>query len=75
MHNVTLGNDFTSASDVKKGFPIIEDNVIIGTGAIIIGRRKIGRDSIIGAGSVITEDIPPNSIAYVRRKIIIKSKT
>lgn len=53
-HNVTLG----SKREVHKaGVPEINDNVIIYPSAIIICNVKIGRNSIIGAGSVITEDV------------------
>lgn len=74
MHNVSLVNDFISKDAIKKGFPSIEDRVIIGTGSIIIGGRVIGKGSIIGAGSIITKDILPNSITYNEKKTIIKSR-
>lgn len=41
---------------------IIEDNVFIGTGAIILKGIRVGENSVIGAGSVVTKDVPPNSI-------------
>lgn len=41
---------------------IIEDDVWIGARAIILPGRKIGKGAIIGAGSVITKDVPPNAI-------------
>ncbi|MCK1994744.1 galactoside O-acetyltransferase [Peribacillus muralis] len=45
-------------------FPVtIEDNVWIGSGVIINPGITIGKNSIIGAGSVVTKDIPPNVIA------------
>jgi acetyltransferase-like isoleucine patch superfamily enzyme len=43
---------------------VIENNVYIGAGAIILPGVRIGDHSIIGAGSVVTRDIPPNSVAY-----------
>lgn len=42
---------------------IIEDDVWIGTGAVILQGVYIGRGSIIGAGAVVTKSIPPYSIA------------
>jgi maltose O-acetyltransferase len=41
----------------------IEDNVWIGGGAIICPGVTIGRDSVIGAGAVVTRDIPARSLA------------
>ena len=41
---------------------IVEDDVWIGQGAIILAPCKIGRGSVIAAGSVITKDVEPYSI-------------
>lgn len=59
---------------------IIEDNVWIGAGVHIMGGVTIGQNSVIGAGSVITKDIPGNVIAAgtpckVIREITDKDKT
>jgi|ERR1035437_1525405 sugar O-acyltransferase (sialic acid O-acetyltransferase NeuD family) len=53
----------------------METNSWICAGATVLPRIKIGQNSIIGAGSVVTKDMPPNVIAYgvparVIRKII-----
>lgn len=42
---------------------VIEDNVFIGSRAIILKGVTIGRDSVIGAGSVVTRSIPPRTVA------------
>lgn len=42
---------------------VIEDNVFIGSRAIILKGVTIGRDSVIGAGSVVTRSIPPRMVA------------
>ena len=41
----------------------IKDNVFIGANSIILPRVTIGNNSIIGAGSVVTHDIPDNVVA------------
>ena len=41
----------------------IEDNVWIGGGVIILPGVTIGKNSVIGAGSVVNKSIPPNSLA------------
>lgn len=42
---------------------VIEDNVWIGGGVIILPGVTIGRNAVIGAGSVVTKSIPPNTVA------------
>lgn len=52
---------------------IIENHVWIGMHCIVLKGVKIGKNSIIGAGSVVTKDIPENSIAVgVPCKVIKK---
>jgi acetyltransferase-like isoleucine patch superfamily enzyme len=41
----------------------IEEDCWLGTGAIVLPGVRIGRGSIIGAGAVVTKDIPPLSLA------------
>ena len=52
---------------------IIEDNAYIGSGVNIIRGVTIGRNSIIGAGSVVTKSIPPYSLAVGNPARVIKS--
>lgn len=53
---------------------IIEDDVWIGYGAIIMSGIKIGRGSIIAAGSVVTKEVPPYSIVGGNPAKIIKKR-
>ena len=55
---VTLGG---TGKEHGKRHPTIEDNVMISCGAKILGSFTIGRGSKIGAGSVVLEEVPPNS--------------
>jgi acetyltransferase-like isoleucine patch superfamily enzyme len=41
---------------------IIEDNVWIGTGAIILDNVRIGRNAVVGAGAVVTKDVPARAV-------------
>jgi len=42
---------------------VIEEDCWLGTGAIVLPGVRIGRGSIIGAGAVVTKDVPPLSVA------------
>ena len=57
----------------SKGPIVIEENVWIGEMVCILGNVHIGRGSVIGAGSVVTKDIPPYSLAVGCPAKIIKS--
>lgn len=66
--STTIGNKGMGDDDC----PIIEDNVNIGSNVVIIGRITIGENSVIGAGSVVTKSIPPNSVVVGNPAKIIK---
>lgn len=51
---------------------IIEDNVWIGANAVILKGVNIGTGSVIAAGTVVTKDIPPNTLVSNNREICIK---
>ncbi|MEJ2582051.1 MAG: DapH/DapD/GlmU-related protein [Acidobacteriota bacterium] len=42
----------------------LERGVTVGIGASIVDSVTIGRNSVIGAGSVVTKDVPPGVVAY-----------
>lgn len=59
---------------IEGGKPIfIGDNVWVGSGAIICPGVSIGNNSVIGAGSVVTKDIPENCIAVGNPCKVIKN--
>jgi serine O-acetyltransferase len=55
---VTLGG--TSLKKVKR-HPTVEDNVVVGSGAKVLGAFTIGKNSKIGSGSVVVREVPENS--------------
>lgn len=57
-HGVTLGG--VSLEKVKR-HPTLEDNVVIGSGAKILGPFTVGKGSRIGSNSVVIKEVPPNS--------------
>lgn len=68
LHNVTIGN-------IDGKSPIIGNRVYIGPGACIIGGITVGDGSIIGANSVVTTDVPPNSVVVCNKpRMLVKTK-
>ena len=55
---VTLGG---TGKDVGKRHPTIGNNVMISSGAKVLGPFKVGDNSRIAAGAVVLEEVPPNS--------------
>lgn len=55
---VTLGG---TGKEKGKRHPTIKDNVLIATGAKVLGSITIGENAKIGGGSVVLKDVPPNS--------------
>lgn len=85
---ITLGNNVRCGAntlitdsdwhldDPRSGIPkavIIHDNVWLGEGVKVLKGVTIGKNSVIGAGSVVTKDIPENIIAAGNPCVIIKS--
>ena len=59
-HGVTLGG---TGKDVGKRHPTIGNNVLIGTGAKVLGPIRVGDNSRIAANSVVLKEIPEDSTA------------
>lgn len=43
---------------------VIADNVWLGSNVVVFGGVSIGENSVIGAGSIVTKDVPANVVAY-----------
>ncbi|MBE9046071.1 serine O-acetyltransferase [Pleurocapsales cyanobacterium LEGE 10410] len=56
--NVTLGG---TGKQTGKRHPTLGENVVVGTGAKILGNINIGNDVRVGAGSIVLRDVPDNS--------------
>lgn len=71
FHGVTLGG--IGGEKGEKRHPTIEDDVLIGAGAKILGPITIGKGARIGANAVVLEDVPPYTTAVgVPARIVIK---
>ena len=58
QQHVTLGRPVPEES---AGYPTVQDDVVIGTGATVLGDITIGEGATIGANSVVLDDVAPGS--------------
>ena len=57
--NVTIGGKSDeNSSDV----PTLEDNVTVYANSVLVGKIRIGKNAVIGCGSVVTRDVPENEV-------------
>ena len=64
--NVGAGTITCNYDGKKKNKTIIKDNVFVGSNTSIVAPLTIGSNSTIGAGSVITKNVPPNTLTIER---------
>ena len=80
-HMVTLGGISPSINSNNqrnvKRHPTLEDNVVVGSGAQVLGPIIVGKNAKIGANAVVTKDVPENAvmIGIPAKNINIKSET
>lgn len=72
--NIGAGTVTCNYDGVRKNETIIEDDVKIGSDTMLVAPVRVGRGSMTGAGSVVTKDVPPDSLvtgvpAVVRKKL------
>ncbi|RKD26422.1 serine O-acetyltransferase [Caminicella sporogenes DSM 14501] len=67
---VTLGG---TGKETGKRHPTIGNNVVIASGAKVLGPFKVGDNSKIGAGSIVLKEVPPNcTVVGVPGRVVIK---
>ena len=62
--STTTDGQLQTEADWKVEKTLVKKGASIGSGSTILSKVTIGENAIIGAGSVVTRDIPPNSVAY-----------
>ncbi|MDK2821558.1 MAG: serine O-acetyltransferase [Clostridia bacterium] len=76
-NNVTLYQGVTLGGTGKekgKRHPTVGDNVVVSTGAKVLGNIRIGDNVKIGAGSVVLHDVPANcTVVGVPGKIVVRN--
>jgi bifunctional UDP-N-acetylglucosamine pyrophosphorylase/glucosamine-1-phosphate N-acetyltransferase len=53
---------------------VIEQGAFIGSNTALVAPVNIGKNALIGAGSVITKDVPENSLGIARGRQVNKEK-
>ena len=72
--NIGAGTITCNYDGIKKHNTIIDDGVFVGSNCSLIAPIKISKNSSLGAGSVITKNVPISSLAVERSKLLIKRK-
>lgn len=74
---VTLGGSNPTNGKGGKRHPTLLDNVIVGSGAQIIGPVTVGKRARVGASAVVTEDVPEGAtmIGVKARSTLVKAET
>ena len=72
--NVNIGAGVVTANfdGVLKNKTVIEDNCFIGSNSCLIAPLNIGKNSVVGASSCITDDVPSSSLSIARCRQINK---
>ena len=73
VYNI-IGKTMWDSGRGEDGKIIVEDDVWIGYGVIILSPVKIGRGSIVAAGSIVLKDVPPYSIVAGGPAKVIKMR-
>ncbi|MGD6964638.1 serine O-acetyltransferase [Fictibacillus phosphorivorans] len=67
---VTLGG---TGKEKGKRHPTLEDHVLVATGAKVLGNITIGKNSKVGAGSVVLQHVPPDAtVVGIPGRVVIK---
>jgi serine O-acetyltransferase len=70
LHGVTIG----SVSEEKiEAMPVLGDRVFVGAGAALLGGITVGDDAFVGAGAVVTRNLPAGSRVLVRQELAVDS--
>lgn len=74
-HGIAPGELIAKQPPQTKGGIVIEDDVWLGVGAIVLDGVRIGKGAVIGAGSVVKHDIPDGAIAVGVPARVVKMRS
>ncbi len=63
FQGVTLGAKLVDLRFDPASRPMLDDNVVIGSGAKVLGNIRIGRNAVVAANSLVTESVPDGALA------------
>ncbi len=73
--NIGAGTITCNYDGVRKHQTVIEDEAFIGSNSNLVAPIKVGRGALVGAGSTLTEDVPPSGLALGRaRQVNLQKK-
>jgi len=70
--NIGAGTITCNYDGLNKHQTVIEDAAFVGSDATLVAPVRIGQGAYIGAGSCITSEVPPESLAIARGKQVVK---
>ena len=73
-YSTNIDGSLNGENDWTMGRITVEDGASIGTSVTILSGINIGKNSIVGAGSVVTKDVPPNTTVVGNPAKILKTK-
>jgi UDP-2-acetamido-3-amino-2,3-dideoxy-glucuronate N-acetyltransferase len=69
----TAGGELQTADDWKVENTLVKQGASIGSGATILSRITIGEGAMVGAGSVVTHDVPPGAVVAGNPARVLRS--
>ncbi len=59
MHQLVIKDSDGEKAESKPNYVILEDHVWLGAGATVLKGVTVGHDSVVAAGAIVTNDVPP----------------
>jgi acetyltransferase-like isoleucine patch superfamily enzyme len=72
FHNLDPAHRHEPPGPATRAPIVVGDNVWIGTGSLVLKGVRVGRDSVVGAGTVVRSDIPPRVVVIGNPQQIVK---